>query len=268
MFIYKNSIINALKYLFLIIIFSLVILPAVAVLISSLFDTFNFYSKEASFITLKWYAKLFSDQKLLKGWINSVTIGIISSVVSTITALYLGLRWKYNKNRTSIAFLMILLAVVPPDVHSLGIKYIFKYLLGYKTSSIIAVLFSHFTAILPYCWLLIVAVLYQIRSQIIDSCYDLGGTKIFCIRKIIFPLIRPAIISSLALGFLISFNEYGRAYYLSGPVTMISEIIFGEMASGTDPSINALSGFNIIMTYLVIIFVVLSYALIKKKLAD
>jgi spermidine/putrescine transport system permease protein len=59
---------------------------------------------------------------------------------------------------------------------------------------------------------------------------------------VILPLVRGGIASSFVFSFLLSFNEYARAYYLVGRQNTLPLTMFGAMNSGASPTIYALAG--------------------------
>ena len=61
-------------------------------------------------------------------------------------------------------------------------------------------------------------------------------------RDITLPLLMPGIISAGIFAFLLSLNEFARAYYLVGRQNTLPIELFGRMNSGASPTIYALSG--------------------------
>jgi ABC-type spermidine/putrescine transport system permease subunit II len=63
------------------------------------------------------------------------------------------------------------------------------------------------------------------------------------------PLVRVGIISSFVFSFLLSFNEYPRAYFLVGQQNTLPLTMFGAMNSGASPTIYALSGAILVISF-------------------
>ena len=65
----------------------------------------------------------------------------------------------------------------------------------------------------------------------------------------ILPLVSGGIASSFVFSFLLSFNEYARAYYLVGRQNTLPLTMFGAMNSGASPTIYALSGAILVVSF-------------------
>jgi ABC-type spermidine/putrescine transport system permease subunit II len=63
------------------------------------------------------------------------------------------------------------------------------------------------------------------------------------------PLIRGNLVSSVIFAFLLSLNEYARAYYLVGRQNTLPLYMFGAMNSGASPTIYAFSGAVLVVSF-------------------
>src|SRR5438034_2650376 len=63
-------------------------------------------------------------------------------------------------------------------------------------------------------------------------------------------LVSPGITSAALFAFLLSFNEYSRAYFLVGGQDTLPIYMFGAMNAGTSPTIYALAGTILIVSFL------------------
>lgn len=82
----------------------------------------------------------------------------------------------------------------------------------------------------------------------IAAARDLGATHWQALGDVILPLVSGGIASSFVFCFLLSFNEYARAYVVRRqntlPLTM-----FGAMNCGASPTIYALSGAILVVSF-------------------
>ena len=65
----------------------------------------------------------------------------------------------------------------------------------------------------------------------------------------ILPLVSGGIASSFVFSFLLSFNEYARAYYVVGRQNTLPLTMFGAMNSGASPTIYTLSGAILVVSF-------------------
>ena len=70
-----------------------------------------------------------------------------------------------------------------------------------------AVLIGHIVIALPFCVLLLLPRIASIDRRLEEAAYDLGASWPTTFRRIILPLITPALISSLLVAFVVSIDE-------------------------------------------------------------
>ena len=83
----------------------------------------------------------------------------------------------------------------------------------------------------------------------IAAARDLGASAWRAFRDVTFPLMRGGVVSSFLFSFLLSFNEYARAYFLVGRQNTLPLAMFGAMNSGASPTIYAFSGTILVVSF-------------------
>ena len=73
-----------------------------------------------------------------------------------------------------------------------------------------------------------------------EAAVDLGASKVEAVRKITIPFLKPAIISSGILAFLLSFDNFGTTVFLIGNEMTLPIYIYSTVRFGYTPEINAL----------------------------
>lgn len=71
---------------------------------------------------------------------------------------------------------------------------------------------------------------------------DFGAGRWRQFRDIVLPLIRTGLISAFVFSFLLSLNEFTRAFYLAGRQNTLPVVLFGRMNAVASPTIYAMSG--------------------------
>jgi spermidine/putrescine transport system permease protein len=102
---------------------------------------------------------------------------------------------------------------------------------------------------LPFAFIVILINLSAVRRNLMLAAQDLGASRWQTFRDVTFPLIRPGVIGALLFSFLLSFNEFSRAYYLVGAQDTLPIYMFGVMNAGTSPTIYALAGSTILASF-------------------
>jgi spermidine/putrescine transport system permease protein len=79
-----------------------------------------------------------------------------------------------------------------------------------------AVLAAHVTWVLPFAFLTLYPRLHRFDRSIEEAAMDLGATPWVVFRRVILPLIRPALIATLLFSFTLSFDEFIRTLFVVG----------------------------------------------------
>ena len=69
---------------------------------------------------------------------------------------------------------------------------------------------------------------------------DLGADEWTTFRKVTLPLIAPAILSALLLGFALSVDDFVITYFVSGAETTFPLFVWGSARIGAPPQVNVL----------------------------
>jgi spermidine/putrescine transport system permease protein len=170
--------------------------------------------------TLQWYVQVFNTPKAMEALKNSLFVSTVTTVISTIggTLAAYGL-YKYKFRGRGALRMSVLLPITIPYVVTAATLLIF------------------FTQVARVDWTLE------------EASADLGADKLTTWRKVIVPVLLPAIMISAALIFPWSFNDFTITYFVAGVGTMTLPIyIFSLMQySRTPVVINAISSVFVIL---------------------
>jgi spermidine/putrescine transport system permease protein len=219
----------------------LIYAPAVYLLLASLNPGMQLGLVPPNRFSLVWYQELLHDRKLISALTESTVVGLATAAVATPVGLTAALAFRAMGARRGLFFLFILFAMfVPGTIQGLGLSVLFK-VIALKPSWI-AVAIAHLLWALPFAFTVSLVSLAVVRPNMIVAARDLGANYWQAFRDVTLPLVRAGIASSFAFCFLLSFNEYARAYYLVGRQNTLPLTMFGAMNSGASPTIYALSG--------------------------
>jgi spermidine/putrescine transport system permease protein len=99
--------------------------------------------------------------------------------------------------------------------------------------SLWTVAIGHTVVALPYVLLIVAARLTGFDPNLEDAAMDLGATYPTALRRIVLPVISPAMIAAWLTAFTISFDEFALALFLAGtsptfPVYLYSQLRFAN----------------------------------------
>jgi spermidine/putrescine transport system permease protein len=184
-------------------------------------------------LTLNWYQQLFGADAVLRSARNSLVVALGSSLAATVLGTMVSilmLRYKFRAQNVLVA-LAVLPLIVPYVVLGVALLILFSVLNIDRSLWTIGI--AHTVVALPYTLLIIASRLAGFDSSLEEAAMDLGADYPTTLRRIVFPLIFPAMVSAWLTAFTVSFDEFALALFLSGtqptfPVYLFSQLRFAN----------------------------------------
>jgi spermidine/putrescine transport system permease protein len=222
--------------------------PAVYLLLASLNPGKQLGLVPPDQFSLTWYGALAGERRLLAALKESALVGIATAVITTPIGLTAALAYRAMGRMRTGFFLFVLFAMfVPGTIEGLGLSVILK-LIAVKPSWM-TVTAGHILWALPFCFTVSLVGLSGVRPNMIAAARDLGAGPWRAFADVTLPLVRGSLVSSFVFAFLLSLNEYTRAYFLVGRQNTLPLYMFGAMNSGASPTIYAFSGAILIISF-------------------
>jgi spermidine/putrescine transport system permease protein len=122
---------------------------------------------------------------------------------------------------------------------------------------------AHITFCLPFTVVTVHARLKGFDPYLLDAARDLGAPESQILKRIVFPLLKPALLSSWLLSFTLSLDDVIVSSFVTGPSYDVLPLkIFSMVKVGVKPEVNALATVMIVLS---LIFVLISQLLMKEK---
>jgi len=184
-------------------------------------------------LTLDWYQKLFDADAVLRSARNSLVVALGSSLAATTLGTMVSilmLRYKFRGQNLLIA-LSVLPLIVPYVV--LGVALLILFSVLHIDRSLWTVGIAHTVVALPYTLLIIASRFAGMDAGIEEAAMDLGADYPTTLRRVVLPLIFPAMVSAWLTAFTVSFDEFALALFLAGtqptfPVYLFSQLRFAN----------------------------------------
>ena len=200
-------------------------------------------------VSLRWYRKFFSDSKWLKAAFTSLKIAAgtvcLSGVLGIVAAIGLS---RPAMKRSGLLKLILQLPMMLPAV----IVAVAMYLVMGKwglVGTYPGIILAHTCLALPYVVTLVSSALTGVNPSYYNAARVMGASHWTAVRKVILPLIRPAIFSSMLFGFITSWDETVVVLFLTNSKTMtLPRLIYAELKYGISPIIAAISSLLICLT--------------------
>jgi spermidine/putrescine transport system permease protein len=184
-------------------------------------------------LTFDWFQKLLDSEAVLRSARNSLLVAAGSSTVATALGTMVALlaaRYEF-RNKALIVGLAALPLVVPFIVLAVALLLLFSAIGVERSLWTIGI--GHTVVALPYTLLIVVARLAGFDPYLEEAAMDLGADYPTALRRVVLPIIAPAMASAWLTAFTVSFDEFALALFLAGteptfPVYLFSQLRFAN----------------------------------------
>jgi spermidine/putrescine transport system permease protein len=193
------------------------------------FNNSQFIAFPLSGFTTRWYGALAGDSAMLHALGNSLKVGIVTALLSTLLGLLAAKAVTQYRLRGAGALLgFISLPLFIPDI-VLGISLLLLLgAVGFPLS-LGAVVLGHMLVCVPFALTVLIARLEGFDRNLEEASADLGESALMTFWRVTFPLMLPGIAAGLLLTFITSFDEFLVAYFLSGTEATLPIYIWGQL---------------------------------------
>ena len=202
--------------------------------------------------SVKWYGELLANNDILQAAFNTLIVAVASTIVATLlgTLLAIGVEIR-RRNGRFLETIIFAPMIIPDIVLAIALLSFFSMLdvrMGLHT-----IIVSHVVFNLAFVCSVVRARLKTFDWSIVEASADLGATTITTLRRIVIPVLIPAVVAGALLAFTLSVDEFIIAFFTAGAgresITLPMQI-FAMIRFGVTPEINALS--TIVMTISII----------------
>ncbi len=199
--------------------------------------------------TLMWFGELAKDNQMWSALWNSFIVAF--SVVAISVPIGLGgalLLTRLQFKARNFVYGVLVSPILTPGI-ILGIS-TFLFWDGYMDipGGLWTAILGQSTFISSYCMLLIMSRAQRFDLTQEEAAFDLGATHRQVFWKITLPFLRPALISSMALAFMQSFDNYNTTLFAIGVEQTLPIYIGTKLRSFISPAMNALAVVFIVLT--------------------
>ena len=207
----------------------------------------------------QWYvgdpadaASVLYDPSLRSALTQSITLAILTMLVATPigVALAIGLaRWRGRGAKPS-NFLMLFPLVTPEIVMGVALFLVFDHLYDFVPFGTAAQFLGHVTFSISFVVIIVRGRLFAIGRDYEEAAMDLGASPWEAMRRVLLPLLAPALIASFAIVFALSIDDFVISQFLVGPASSVTIPVrlYSGARLGPPPSLNALATVLMLIT--------------------
>lgn len=229
--------------------------PLIIVFIVSLSDS-PYIEFPPSSYSFRWYIELFTSPKWMKAFFTSFIIALGAAVFTTTIALLAALALHRGQSGWKSTFeLLILMPLIFPHA-ALGVGFMTGLLAMGMNGTMFGLLLVHTIICGPFAYRPIAISLEKMDPELVEAAMSLGADSRTAIRKVVLPLLKPGLVTSLLFGFIISFDEITISMFLVSPDVMTLPVsIYSHVHDSADPIVAAISSLLIVITVLIVVTV-------------
>jgi spermidine/putrescine transport system permease protein len=206
---------------------------------------------------------LFVSQELHAALIQSLRLSFLTMFIAVPigVAFAIGIsRWR-GPAPAGANFLMLFSFVIPEIIIGIAMFFLFTYLLKFVHLGTWAQLLSLVTYQVSYPVIIVRARMLSIGKEYEEAAMDLGASPTQAVRRVLLPLLYPAILVSFVLVFADTIDDFITVRYLSaGAGTEPLSVKIYNFSRGTlTPAINAAATFLLFSTLAVAVLGVFLY---------
>jgi len=183
---------------------------------------------------------------------RSVILAIIVMAISTTLALMAALAFRRRVRGSGLVFYLWLLGIIVPGiVVSLGLSLFFKQV-KVDPHWLTTTLAVHVMWTLPFCLIIFLMFFNRFDPNLEDAALVFGANEWKKFWFVLFPLLRPALLSSALFGFTLSLDEFQRSLLVTGIDQTLPLMVMASVTTRITPTLYALGSLTTLLSFSVI----------------
>jgi ABC-type spermidine/putrescine transport system permease subunit II len=206
--------------------------------------------------SLRWYYDYFSREEWINATIRSFEVGICVTILAVILgslAAYGLVRGRFA-GKNLINSLIISPMVAPILVTAVAVFILFtKFGLN---GTLAGFIIAHTIVATPFVVIVMTASLRGVSIELEQAAMNLGANRFTTLRRVVFPMALPGMISSGLFAFLISFDELIIAIFISSPrMATLPKILWEGIRTEINPTIASVSTLLVSISVIILVSV-------------
>jgi spermidine/putrescine transport system permease protein len=206
--------------------------------------------------SLRWFTgatgSVFHDASLQGALAHTLILAVICVAVSVPLGVTLALglqRWR-GRGGGTINTVMLLPLVTPEIVMGVALLLLFLRVFPGIGLGTPAQAIGQITFTVSYVVVMVRGRLTSIGPEYEEAAADLGAPPRDQLRRVLLPLLAPAIIASAAVAFALSLDDFVVTQYLSSnaSTTTVSMLLYASARGAPTPALNAIATVTLVLT--------------------
>ncbi len=210
--------------------------------------------------TFKYYEKAWNNESLIEAFLNSLTIAVFNTVISTILGALVAIAlWRFRFPGKAVYEGFMALPIVIPEI-CMGVAMMaFFARIGWPSDlvwplNLSNIIIAHIAFSFPFVAVIVRGRLMGFNRELEDASMDLGASEWQTMRYILLPYMMPGLVAGALIAFTLSLDDFVITFFTAGPDSITLPVkIFSMVRFSVTPEVNAASTVLIIITVIVTI---------------
>jgi len=199
--------------------------------------------------TLKWYREFWHDRPLIDSLVNSILLGVFSSVLAGAIGTLAAVGFVRSRFRGKQLFGAIILSpmILSGIITGIALLSFITAVHVYKSFTVLVI--GHTLLTFPYVFLVVQTQLYGFDRSMEEASMSLGANELETFFYVTLPNILPSVVAGMLFAFTISIDEFVATQCWVTPSTETIPIkVFSMLRFEVTPKVNVLGTIIVAVT--------------------
>ncbi|MEV0662233.1 ABC transporter permease [Actinomadura luteofluorescens] len=227
-------------HLYTLVLIGWLILPIAIMILFGFNDTRSKQNFQWQGFTLRWYRHLFDKSDLTAAVVNSLTIALLSTLITTVIGTFAGLALgRYRFRGKGSTNLVLFMAISCPEI-VMGASLLSMFVTFNLPRGYLTILLAHVMFSIPFVAVTVRARVVGLDPAVEEAAQDLGAGPWTRFRLVTLPMIMPGVLAGALLAFVLSIDDFVITNFTSGATVTFPLWIYGSTRTGTPPQVNVM----------------------------
>ena len=217
--------------------------------------------------TLDNWANPCGAPRVCEAFVNSLQVGAIATVVSTVLGTFVALALvRYRFRGRALANLLIFLPMSTPEV-VLGAALLAQFLSLRINPGFWTVVVAHIMFTISFVVVTVKARVASLDPRLEEAAADLYASPLQAFWRVTFPLLVPGIAAAALLAFSLSFDDFIITNFNSGSFVTFPKFVYVSATRGIPPQANVIGSAMFLLALLLVVAVQVASAVRRRRRA-
>jgi putative spermidine/putrescine transport system permease protein len=219
-------------------------------------------------VSLHWYRELLRVSMVddfKPPMLRSILLALACSVTSAALSLAAAQAMRARFRGSSLFFYLILLGIMAPGLLVGFGAAVVARILGIPLAWYTTTFAVHLVWTLPFGFLTMLAVFNRFDRRLEEAALTLRASRWTTFWRITFPLVLPGVIGAGLFGFTLSYDEFARSLFSTGPEMTLPLVIFAQFDRQLQPTLYAIGTATTVVSLATVALFTFLFRIVRRR---